>query len=142
MATAVLALAEEGDWHAAGDDAHRQAAAAFNVPQVSETWRELLTADLDPAVPARSSSCSDPADRPCVPAAATLGDWRRDYGEGMAKFLRGYVLDHGGASRMFAIVRRRAAERSLRTPQADAHTVWALATLAAMMSGDWLNGGG
>ena len=75
-------------------------------------------------------------------APATLGDWRRDYGEGMAKFLRGYVLDHGGASRMFAIVRRRAAERSLSTPQADAHTVWALATLAAMMSGDWLNGGG
>ena len=52
---------------------------------------------------------------------AALGDWRRDYGEGMAKFLRGYVLDHGDASPMFAIVRRRAAERSLSSPQADAH---------------------
>ena len=70
---------------------------------------------------------------------AAVGDWRRDYGEGMAKFLRGYVLDHGGASRMFGIVRRRAAERSLSSPQADAHAVWALATLAAMLSGDWLN---
>ena len=46
-------------------------------------------------------------------APAALGDWRRDYGEGMAKFLRGYVLDHGDASPMFGIVRRRAAERSL-----------------------------
>ena len=40
-----------GDWRAAGDDAHGQAAAAFNLPQVSEAWRGLLTADLDPAVP-------------------------------------------------------------------------------------------
>ncbi|MGO8891211.1 MAG: asparagine synthase-related protein [Streptosporangiaceae bacterium] len=72
-----------------------------------------------------------------VPAA--LGDWRRDYGEGMAKFLRGYVLDHGDASPMFGIVRRGAAERSLSSPQADAHAVWALATLAALLSGDWLN---
>ena len=50
MAAAVLALAEEGDWRAAGDDARGQAVAAFNLPRVSETWRELLTADLDPAV--------------------------------------------------------------------------------------------
>ena len=75
-------------------------------------------------------------------APAALGDWRRDYGEGMAKFLRGYVLDHGGASPMFGIVRRRAAERSLSSPQADAHAVWALATLAAWASGDWLNARG
>jgi Asparagine synthase len=75
-----------------------------------------------------------------IPAAH--GDWRRDYGEGMAKFLRGYVLDHGDASPMFAIVRRRAAERSLSSPQADAHAVWALATLAALLSDDWLNARG
>ena len=55
---------------------------------------------------------------------------------------RGYVLDHGDASPMFAIVRRRAAERSLSSPQADAHAVWALATLAALLSGDWLNARG
>ena len=75
-------------------------------------------------------------------APAAFGDWRRDYGEGMAKFLRGYVLDHGDASRLFGIVRRRAAERSLTSPQADAHAVWALATLAALLSGDWLNARG
>jgi hypothetical protein len=75
-------------------------------------------------------------------APAAIGDWRRDYGEGMAKFLRGYVLDHGDASPMFGIVRRRAAERSLSSAQADAHTIWALATLTALLSGDWLNARG
>jgi hypothetical protein len=78
-----------------------------------------------------------PANVLAVPAG--LSDWRRDYGEDMAGFLRGYVLDHGGASRMFGIVSRPAAERSLRSPQADPHAVWALATLAALLSGDWLN---
>jgi len=74
-----------------------------------------------------------------LPAPVALGDWRRDYGEGLARFLRGYVLDHGEASPMFGIVRRRAAERSLRVPHADPHAAWALATLAALVSGDWLN---
>jgi len=73
---------------------------------------------------------------PPGPAAA---DWRRDYGEDVAGFLRGYVLDHDEASRVFGIIRRSAAERLLRPPQADRHGVWALATLAALLSGDWLN---
>jgi glycosyltransferase involved in cell wall biosynthesis len=51
MAAAVMALADEGDWRAAGDDAHVQAAAAFNLTRVCEAWHGLLTADLDPAVP-------------------------------------------------------------------------------------------
>jgi hypothetical protein len=72
-------------------------------------------------------------------APAAIGDWRRDYGEDMAGFLRGYVLDRGEASPLFGIVSRRAAERSLRSPQADRQGVWALATLAALVSGDWLN---
>ena len=73
---------------------------------------------------------------PPGPAAA---DWRRDYGDAVAGFLRGYVLDHGEASPVFGIVRRSAAERLLRAPQADRHGVWALATLTALLSGDWLN---
>jgi len=73
---------------------------------------------------------------PPGPAAA---DWRRDYGEDVAGFLRGYVLDHDEGSRVFGIIRRNAAERLLRPPQADRHGVWALATLAALLSGDWLN---
>jgi len=73
---------------------------------------------------------------PPGPAAA---DWRRDYGDAVAGFLRGYVLDHGEASPVFGILRRSAAERLLRAPQADRHGVWALATLTALLSGDWLN---
>ena len=51
MAAAVMALADEDDWRAAGDDAHAQAAAAFDLTRVCEAWHGLLTADLDPAVP-------------------------------------------------------------------------------------------
>ncbi len=72
-------------------------------------------------------------------APAGFSDWRRDYGEDLARFFRGYVLDHGAGSRLFGVVRRRAAERALSWPQSDPHAVWALATLAALMSGDWLS---
>jgi Asparagine synthase len=71
------------------------------------------------------------------PGAAA--DWRRDYGDAVAGFLRGYVLDHGEASLVFGIIRRSAAERLLRAPQADRQGAWALATLTALLSGDWLN---
>lgn len=74
-----------------------------------------------------------------APAGPAAADWRRDYGEAVAGFLRGYVLDHGETSPLFGIVRRQAAERLLRLPQADRHGAWALATLAALLSGDWLN---
>lgn len=69
-------------------------------------------------------------------------DWRRNYGDEMARLLRDYALDLGGAGRMFDIVRRPAAERLLRPPHADPHAAWALATLAALLSGDWLNARG
>jgi glycosyltransferase involved in cell wall biosynthesis len=51
MAAAIMALGDEHDWRAAGDDAHTQAAAAFNLALVCRAWHGLLTADLDPAVP-------------------------------------------------------------------------------------------
>ena len=57
----------------------------------------------------------------------------------MARMLRDYALDLGAAGGMFDLVRRTAAERALRPPQRDTHAVWALATLAALLSGDWLN---
>jgi glycosyltransferase involved in cell wall biosynthesis len=50
MAAAIGALGDEADWRRAGDDAHAQVAAAFDLPRVCETWRGLLTDDLDPAV--------------------------------------------------------------------------------------------
>jgi len=78
-----------------------------------------------------------PATVLAVPPGPASADWRRNYAEATARFLRGYVLDHGDTSPMFGIVRRRAAERSLGFPPADPHAVWALATLAALLSGDW-----
>ena len=74
-----------------------------------------------------------------VPPGPAAADWRHDYGEAVARFLRGYVLDHDEASPVFGFVRRQAAEQLLRPPQADRHGAWALATLAALLSGDWLN---
>ncbi|MGH3201125.1 MAG: hypothetical protein ACRDP5_03595, partial [Streptosporangiaceae bacterium] len=69
-------------------------------------------------------------------------DWRRAYGDQMARLLRDYALDLGAAGGMFEIVRRSAAERALAPPQSDAHAAWGLATLAALLSGDWLNARG
>jgi hypothetical protein len=71
------------------------------------------------------------------PAASP--DWRRHYEQEMARFLRDYTLDLGGTGPMFDIVRRQAAERVLHPPHTDPDAVWALATLAALLSGDWLN---
>jgi hypothetical protein len=79
------------------------------------------------------------------PASAPAGggrarfDWRRSYGDEVAGFLRDYVLSTGTDGGLFTIVSRPAAERLLRVPQADPVTVWALATLATLGSGDWLN---
>ena len=79
------------------------------------------------------------ADRPGSAAPTGSPDWRRHYGREMAGFLRDYTLDLGGTGPMFDIVRRQAAERVLRPPHADPDAAWALATLAALLSGDWLN---
>lgn len=64
-------------------------------------------------------------------------DWRRQYGETITTFLRGYTLDLGTVSGLFDVVSRPAAEKLLAPPQADRATVWALATLACLLSGDY-----
>ena len=64
-------------------------------------------------------------------------DWRRSYGDEVAAFLRDYVLSAGDD--LFTIVSRPAAEKLLRLPHRDPVTVWALATLATLSSGEWLN---
>jgi Asparagine synthase len=74
------------------------------------------------------------------PGASAPADWRRS--QATTGFLREYVLDLGGAGRLFGIVSRRAAERALQSPQADPQAAWAMATLAALLSGDWLNARG
>jgi Asparagine synthase len=83
-----------------------------------------------------------PPIRPSAKGAPGASDWRRAYGDQMARLLSDYALDLGAAGGLFDIVRRPAAERALRPPQADPHAAWALATLAALLSGDWLNARG
>ena len=66
-------------------------------------------------------------------------DWRRQYGEEVASFLRDYVLDLGTSSGLFDVVKRSAADRLLVAPHADPSSVWAMATLACLVSGDYRN---
>ena len=74
-----------------------------------------------------------------APRGPGTADWRQDSAGTVARFLRGYVLDHGAAGPVFGIVSRRAAERWLAAPLADPQAAWALATMAALLSGDWLS---
>ncbi|HYZ53649.1 MAG TPA: asparagine synthase-related protein [Streptosporangiaceae bacterium] len=66
-------------------------------------------------------------------------DWRRQYGEAIATFLRDYTLDLGTSGGLFDVVSRPAAEKLLAPPHRDRATVWALATLACLVSGDYRN---
>jgi hypothetical protein len=70
------------------------------------------------------------------PARAPF-DWRRQYGETVATFLRGYILDLGLTGGLFDVVSQPAAEKLLTPPHADRATVWALATAACLVSGDY-----
>jgi asparagine synthase len=64
-------------------------------------------------------------------------DWRRQYGEAVTTFLRGYVLDLGLSGGLFDVVSRRAAEKLLTPPHGDRASAWALATAACLVSGDY-----
>ena len=79
------------------------------------------------------------AGKPPAAAGQAPFDWRRQYGEEVASFLRGYILDQGAAGGLFTVVSRPAAEALLRPPQADRAAIWALATLACLTSGDYRN---
>jgi Asparagine synthase len=72
-------------------------------------------------------------------AANATFDWRRQYGTEISSFLRDYVLDLGTYGGLFDVVSRPAAERMLTPPHADRATVWALATLACLVSADYRN---
>lgn len=63
-------------------------------------------------------------------------DWRRDHGPEIAGFFRDYILS---AAPLFETVSRPAAERLLSQPRPDTGTVWALATLACLVTGDHRN---
>jgi hypothetical protein len=71
------------------------------------------------------------------PAGAAPFDWRRQYGDAIASLLRDYTLDHGAVGGLFDVVNRSAAEKLLTPPHPDRPTVWALATMACLVSGDY-----
>ena len=96
--------------------------ALLDIPLAADRWK------CDPAKP------SAPAPGAASPGQRARFDWRRGYGDDVAGFLRDYVLGTGSAGGLFAIVSRPAAERLLRPPHTDPVTVWALATLAALIS--------
>jgi hypothetical protein len=100
--------------------------ALLDIPLAGDHWKSGPALPPAPAVPA-------------APSQRSRFDWRRGYGAEVARFLQAYVLDTGSAGGLFAIVSRPAAERLLRPPHTDPVTVWALATLAALISQDWLS---
>ena len=130
-----------------GDRVVRAARAVPLPDRITDRLHRGVLAALCPDLldlPLAGSSWKSGPRTPPVRAAATAGsggapDWRRAYGDQMARLLRDYALDLGAAGGMFDLVRRPAAERALRPPQQDSHAAWALATLAALLSGDWLN---
>jgi hypothetical protein len=130
------------------DRLHREVLAALcphllELPLAGSGWKSgppsALAAGPGAAGPGSTDPGSADPGSTAGPGPPGRPDWRRHYGQEMAQFLRDYTLDLGGAGQLFDIVRRQAAERVLRPPQADQDTVWALATLAALLSGDWLN---
>ena len=108
--------------------------AARSVPlagRVSGALSAAVLAELSPAL----------ADVPLAgkPPAGTQSpfDWRRQYGDAITTFLRGYILDLGTTSGLFDVVSQPAAEKLLTPPHADRASVWALATVTCLASGDY-----
>jgi hypothetical protein len=113
----------------------------LDLPLAGSSWK---SGPRVPGVPAAQAASGPGSPGPGSPGAGGTepgggADWRRAYGEQMARLLREYTLDLGAAGGLFDLVRRSAAERVLRPPHADPAAAWALATMAALLSGDWLN---
>jgi hypothetical protein len=111
--------------------------------RVSGALSAAVLAELSPALTDIPLAGKPPVPRAQPPAGAAQGaahaafDWRRQYGETIAAFLRGYVLDLGTSGGLFDVASRPAVEKLLAGPQADRSSVWALATLACLLSGDY-----
>jgi hypothetical protein len=79
------------------------------------------------------------AGKPAKGTVPPTFDWRQQYGTEISVFLRDYAMDFGATGGLFDIVSRDAAEKVLTLPHTDRATVWTLATLACLMSGDYKN---
>jgi asparagine synthetase B (glutamine-hydrolysing) len=110
----------------------RAARAVPLASRVSGALAAAVLAELSPAlaeVPLAGKPPADPARSPF--------DWRRQYGESVTTFLRGYILDLGLTGGLFDVVSQPAVEKLLTPPHADRASVWALATAACLVSGDY-----
>ena len=111
--------------------------------RVSGTLTAAVLAELCPALTDIPLAGKPPMAKAQPPAGAAMGaahasfDWRRQYGETITSFLREYTLDLGTTAGLFDVVSRHAADKLLAPPHSDRATVWALATLACLLSGDY-----
>jgi len=111
--------------------------AARAVPLADRTSGELSRAVLAHLCPALTDvPLAGKAPARTGPASF---DWRRQYGPEIASFLHDYILDLGTTGGLFTVADRAAAEQALTPPHQDRPTVWALATLACLMSADYKN---
>jgi hypothetical protein len=112
---------------------NRVVSAARAVPladRVSGALPAAVLADLNPAL-----TDIPLAGKPAATAAPF--DWRRQYGESVTTFLRGYILDLGLTGGLFDVLNQPTVEKLLTPPHADRATAWALATAACLLSGDY-----
>jgi hypothetical protein len=112
----------------------RTARAVPLADRVSGELSRAVLAGLCPALADVPLAGKAPAGRAQAPF-----DWRRHYGAEIASFLRDYILDLGTSGGLFETVSRSAAEKVLTPPHTDRGTVWALATLACLLSADYRN---
>jgi hypothetical protein len=103
--------------------------------RISGGLSAAVLAELSPALVDVPLAGKPP--KPSAGGAPPPFDWRRQYGEAIGALLRDYTLDLGAPAGLFAVVNRTAAEKVLTAPHTDHATVWALATLACLLSGDY-----
>jgi hypothetical protein len=103
--------------------------------RISGGLSAAVLAELSPALVDVPLAGKPP--KPSAGGAPAPFDWRRQYGEAVGALLRDYTLDLGAPAGLFAVVNRAAAEKVLTAPHTDHATIWALATLACLLSGDY-----
>ena len=111
--------------------------------RISGSLSKVVLAELCPALTDIPLAGKPPTAKAQSSVGAAMGaahasfDWRRQYGETIASFLHDYTLDLGASAGLFDVVSRPAAEKLLAPPYPDRATIWALATLACLLSGDY-----
>jgi len=111
--------------------------------RISGSLSKAVLAELCPALTDIPLAGKPPTAKAQSSVGAAMGaahasfDWRRQYGETIASFLHDYTLDLGASAGLFDVVSRPAAEKLLAPPYPDRATIWALATLACLLSGDY-----